>query len=270
MADNDRIYDNTTTATNTAYDADLENDDNIQHGIDDSPTGDAEKGATLGGVGGAVTGAIAGAMAGPVGAVAGAIIGGVAGAVASGAAVAAVDRHDNDNTISGVGSGATTDINGPNYVDNTTYNTTGTVGNGVPGVQTGGHDIDGTPDTRGIWEKTADTVTGDRIDDKTGKPVASDTFRSDMNAVGNDIRGDYNAARTDVNSATYGARAAADSGIGTGVSREAGLGETMPSLKTGGVANDGTPDTRGIGEKTVDALTGDVVDDKTGRVVDHP
>jgi uncharacterized protein (TIGR02271 family) len=39
------------------------------------------------------------------------------------------------------------------------------------GVQTGGRDIDGTPDTRGVMEKTADAVTGDRIDDKTGKPV---------------------------------------------------------------------------------------------------
>jgi len=40
------------------------------------------------------------------------------------------------------------------------------------GIQTGGQDIDGTPDTRGIMEKTADAVTGDRIDDKTGKPVS--------------------------------------------------------------------------------------------------
>jgi hypothetical protein len=31
--------------------------------------------------------------------------------------------------------------------------------------------VDGTPDTRGIAEKSADAVTGDRIDDKTGKPV---------------------------------------------------------------------------------------------------
>lgn len=45
-------------------------------------------------------------------------------------------------------------------------------GNGVPGIQTGGHDIDGSPDTRGITEKVADAVTGNRIDDKTGKPVA--------------------------------------------------------------------------------------------------
>ena len=43
--------------------------------------------------------------------------------------------------------------------------------NGLPGVQTGGRDADGSPDTRGITEKIADAVTGDRTDDKTGKPV---------------------------------------------------------------------------------------------------
>jgi len=41
----------------------------------------------------------------------------------------------------------------------------------LPGVQTGGQAYDGTPDTRGISEKAADAVTGDRYDDKTGKPV---------------------------------------------------------------------------------------------------
>jgi hypothetical protein len=41
----------------------------------------------------------------------------------------------------------------------------------VPGIQTGGHALDGTPDTRGIMEKTADTLTGDNVDDKTGKAV---------------------------------------------------------------------------------------------------
>jgi hypothetical protein len=67
--------------------------------------------------------------------------------------------------------------NTPSYVSPefrtrySTATTTPTVGNGVPGIQTGGRDVDGTPDTRGISEKTADAVTGDRIDDKTGKPV---------------------------------------------------------------------------------------------------
>lgn len=76
---------------------DEDRDEPIQHGTEDNPSGDAEIGATLGGIGGAVTGAVAGAPAGPLTAVAGAIIGGVAGAMASGVAVAAVDRMDDDN-----------------------------------------------------------------------------------------------------------------------------------------------------------------------------
>jgi len=80
-------------------------DEDIQHGIDNNQFGDAEKGAKLGGVGGAVAGGVAGSMAGPVGTVVGAVLGAVAGAVGSGAAVAAVDRHDNDDKVSGVGQG---------------------------------------------------------------------------------------------------------------------------------------------------------------------
>lgn len=139
--------------------------DKVQHGIDDDPNNDAEKGATLGGVGGAVTGAMAGAVAGPVGAVIGAVVGGVAGAGLSGAAVAAVDRVDNDNTISGVGGGV-------NYDNRPAVGAAPVIDNGIPGVQTGGRAVDGTMDTRGITEKVADTLTGDHIDDKTGKPVA--------------------------------------------------------------------------------------------------
>lgn len=82
---------------------DIRTDDGVQHGIDDSPTHDAEKGAALGGVGGAVVGGLAG---GPIGAV----VGAVAGAAASGAGVAAVDQVDNDNTVTGVGDGATRDV----------------------------------------------------------------------------------------------------------------------------------------------------------------
>ena len=121
----------------------------IQHGIDNDPNNDTQKGAVLGGAGGAVTGAIAGSAAGPVGTVAGAVIGGIAGAAASGAAVNAVDRVDNDDTVTGLGAHESR----------------------RDGIQTGGTDYDGTPDTRGVSEKVADAVTGDRIDDKTGKPV---------------------------------------------------------------------------------------------------
>jgi uncharacterized protein YjbJ (UPF0337 family) len=38
-------------------------------------------------------------------------------------------------------------------------------------MHTRGRAADGTPDTRGPMEKIADAVTGDRIDDKTGKVV---------------------------------------------------------------------------------------------------
>jgi len=220
--------------------------DKVQHGIDDDPTNDAEKGATLGGIGGAVTGAVAGAMAGPVGAVVGAVVGGIAGAGLSGAAVGVVDRIDNDNNISGVGDGVNYDDNravvdptltdsnyrDPNnlgHVSRTNTGATPIIDNGIPGVQTGGRAVDGTMDTRGIWEKTADTLTGDHIDDKTGKPVAKNPI-------------------VDARPAPV-----IDNGI--------------PGVQTGGRAVDGTPDTRGIMEKTADTLTGDNIDDKTGKRV---
>jgi hypothetical protein len=149
-------------------------DDNVQHGIDDDPNNDAEKGAALGGIGGAVVGGVAGAAAGPVGAVVGAVAGAAAGAAGSGAAVAAVDQMDNDNTVSGVGDGATRDVEdqAADVSRDTNYGarTVGDVGNDVPGVQTGGVTTQ-RPDTRGISEKAADAVTGDRTDDKTGGKV---------------------------------------------------------------------------------------------------
>ena len=147
--------------------------DNVQHGIDDNPNGDAEKGAVGGAVGGAVVGALAG---GPIGAV----VGAVAGGIASGVGVAAVDRVDNDNTVSGLGDGVTTKdelsvSHATNSVSNAAHNTVNAVdnatsGNNIPGVQTGGSTTAGT-DTRGITEKTADVLTGDRTDDKTGGRV---------------------------------------------------------------------------------------------------
>lgn len=184
-------------------------DDGIQHGIDDNPHDDPKKGAALGGVGGALVGAAAGAMVGPVGAVIGAVVGGVTGAAASGAAVSAIDDIDNDNNITGLGNEVTADVNrtdaeaaytGPATIPGDTYVpagavvaddryvaatapldpivaddryavTTPPVGNGLPGIQTGGHAIDGTPDTRGLNEKAADAITGDPVDDKTGKVV---------------------------------------------------------------------------------------------------
>jgi len=113
--------------------------DDIQHGIDDNPTGDAEKGAVMGGLGGAAVGAAAGAMTGPGGAVLGAVIGGVAGAVASGAAVGAVDKVDNDNTVSGLGSGVTPEKDATDAYDTTNtsnaYDTSTTYDNTQPALR---------------------------------------------------------------------------------------------------------------------------------------
>lgn len=82
------------------------NDDAVQHGIDDNPNDDAKKGLELGALGGGTVGAIAGSLLGPVGTIVGALIGGSVGSVASGAAVQVVDAVDNDNTVSGIGDGA--------------------------------------------------------------------------------------------------------------------------------------------------------------------
>ncbi|RYG23785.1 DUF1269 domain-containing protein, partial [bacterium] len=76
--------------------------------------------------------------------------------------------YASDETLStGVGTAASSGrIRTYAYADTPTG-----VPNSTPGFQTGGHAVDGTPDTRGITEKAADTLTGDNIDDKTGKQV---------------------------------------------------------------------------------------------------
>lgn len=187
------------------------NDDNVQHGIDDNPHNDGTKGLELGALGGGAVGAIAGLAAGPIGAIVGAIVGGTAGSLASGAAVDAVDSIDNDNTVTGIGGGATHkhDMEATSGVTSEQLHTHGsgitserlpaqgsgvtseqlhTPGNGVPGVQTGGTTTAGA-DTRGIMEKTADAITGDRTDDKTGgKVFGESTLAGATEAIGDTVR----------------------------------------------------------------------------------
>jgi hypothetical protein len=212
--DNDTLNRNYPVRT----DADVIHEDGIQHGIDDDASNDAEKGATIGGIGGAAIGAIAGSVLGPGGALIGGLIGGAAGAVASGAAVAAIDEADNDNNVSGIGSGVTLDRTEneriyhphpdavippvPPVNPNPAMPSLGTtVGTDIPygvvdnrgtmektadiltgdtvedatgryvGVPGDNRALDGTPDTRSLGEKAADAVTGDRYDDKTGKRI---------------------------------------------------------------------------------------------------
>ena len=164
----------------------INNDDDVQHGIDDNPHDDGKKGLELGALGGGAVGAMAGMAAGPIGAIVGAIVGGTAGSIASGAAVDAVDSIDNDDTITGIGGGQTTDVEnmGASGVTSERLHTPDMPGNDVPGVQTGGVTTAGA-DTRGIMEKTADAITGDNTDDKTGGRVMGDTATGGvMGAVG--------------------------------------------------------------------------------------
>lgn len=65
-------------------------------------TGDPDIAAGLGGIGGALVGAAAGSMLGPAGALAGAVVGGLTVGGLSGVAVDALDKTDDDTTISGL------------------------------------------------------------------------------------------------------------------------------------------------------------------------
>jgi len=285
----------------------INNDDQVQHGIDDNTNNDAEKGAALGGLGGVAVGAAAGSLLGPVGTVVGAVAGGLLGAGASGAAVAAIDQVDNDNTVSGVGDGATRDINdttGVNagYQDSGTgYGTaydpiTGTNIAATPSGEISGHNIvTGEPahTDAGNTGLATGAIVGGVVGTAVGGPVGAvvggtlgslaggvagdaaeaadeegvgyadttfgnpDTFRNDEN------RGISNFGGSDLNSDTPAIGGLdTTSGYRTSAIPD-GIGNDVPGVQTGGVTTQGS-DTRGISEKAADALTGDRTDDKTG------
>jgi len=155
-------------------------EDNIQHGIDDNPHNDAEKGATLGGIGGAAVGAVAGSAVGPIGAIVGAVVGGLAGAGASGAAVAAVDQADNDNTVTGLGGGATHDIDSPTTAEVADVNRR--FGTGTTQDTIGSNDIVGrTSPNTGYSDTGAAGVNAVYPSPSTGHTGVSDADVSDMN-----------------------------------------------------------------------------------------
>jgi len=145
---------------------------------------------TIPGVGLIAAGALAAMLAGAgAGGIAGGLIGWLASAgipkdvapyyehgLQTGGVVVAVSTHPGQETrVQQVLQGGAVAYGGSNWPGYVTpeYRArySGDIGSGVPGIQTGGRDYDGTPDTRGISEKVADAVTGDPIDDKTGKPV---------------------------------------------------------------------------------------------------
>ncbi len=271
--------------------------DNIQHGIDNNPSGDAEKGAALGGLGGAAVGAAAGSLAGPLGTVIGAVAGGLLGAGASGAAVAAVDAVDNDNSVSGVGDGTTgnirassdnpvigTDVGGHNVVTGKSATSeagntglaTGALVGGVLGAAVGGP-------VGAVIGGTLGSLTGGAAGDAT---EAVDDTAADNNYAGNAFRA---GAVTDVNPVLTSAPMTDYRGVDTGLTSVGAtdsnadmaplgglstpgvrIGNDVPGVQTGGVTTRGE-DTSGVSEKAADVLTGDDRDDKTGgRVLNDP
>ncbi len=185
--------------------------DNIQHGIDDNPTGDAGKGAALGGLGGVAVGAAAGSVAGPVGTVVGAVAGGLMGAGASGAAVAAVDRVDNDNTVSGVGGGATTQ-SGYGTTGYTAPNVHASSGAPVTGTDIGGHNVvtgDAATTEAGNTGLASGAIIGGTIGAALGGPVGA-VVGGALGSLAGGAAGDATEAADDTaavneGSATYAA-----------------------------------------------------------------
>ncbi len=263
--------------------------DNTQHGIDNNTSGDAEKGAALGGLGGAAVGAVAGSLAGPLGTVIGAVAGGLMGAGASGAAVAAVDAVDNDNTVSGIGSDTGnirssndgsvigTDVGGHNVV--TGANATSEAGNtglatgaivgGVLGAAVGGPLGAVVGGTLGSLTGGAAGDAAEAADDTAAdNNYAGDAFRAgaapDVNPVlSNTPMTDYRGVDTGLTSVGATDTNADQATIGALGTPGVRLGNDVPGVQTGGVTTQGE-DTRGISEKAADVLTGDDRDDKTG------
>ncbi len=154
--------------------------------------------------------------------------------------------HDTRDTNSGTTSVGAADLNADTAVLGGASTPGVRVGNDdLPGIQTGGVTTAGT-DTRGIREKTADALTGDHTDDKTGGTVLNEPTTNLSDAARN--------AGSGVEGAVHGV-----------IGDVTNPGNGLPGVQTGGVTTAGA-DTRGISEKVADAVTGDHVDDKTGGI----
>lgn len=264
---------------------DIRNDDTVQHGIDDNPNDDAKKGLELGALGGGTVGAIAGSVLGPLGTIVGALIGGSVGSVASGAAVAAVDTVDNDNTVSGIGDGATTkdELTGSGYRSDSNAGTgsgssttpdvyAGTSGRAAAGDYESGSYVGGT-DVSNTGASGHNIVTGGNSTSEAGTTglgagaIAGGLLGAAGGPVGAVVGGTLGSLAGGV---AGDAAEAADDTSGTAKGKTMNnfdSGNDAPGIQTGGMTTAGS-DTRGLTEKVADTITGDHTDDKTGGNVD--
>lgn len=243
---------------------DTSRDDSVQHGIDGNDGDDGKTALGLGAVGGGTVGAIAGSVLGPLGTLVGAAIGGTIGSLASGAAVDAVDAVDNDDTVSGVGSGVhhkgelTRDSNDLS----TDYSTVGTGGTSYAsgtGVGAGGHNVvtgDEAHTDAGKGGLATGAVVGGLIGTAVAGPVGA-VVGGTLGSLAGGVAGDASEVADDTST-----RGTSTTGYGTSMNTP---GNNTPGVQTGGTTTAGA-DTRGITEKIADTVTGNPVDDKTGGV----
>ncbi len=247
--------------------SDIRNDDAVQHGIDDSTSGDPAKGAALGGLGGVAVGAAAGSMAGPIGTVIGAVVGGLLGAGASGAAVAAVDAVDNDNTVSGVGDGAT--LKSGEHVGTTGgYGTTPNVYSGV-----GGSGIVPGATAAGDYERGSyaggtdvdagghNVVTGGEAHTGAGK-AGLGTGALVGGTLGAAVGGPVGA----VVGGTIGSLVGGAAGDAGEAATEGTTGTTMSNMNTTGIATGTTPDVHAGNEQYAQLTGGDYATRPYGKL----
>jgi len=241
--------------------------DNIQHGVDGDPNDDGKKGLQLGALGGGTVGAIAGAALGPVGAIVGGLIGGSLGSVGSGAAVEAVDKVDNDNTVSGLGSGAAGDESLRSGTANSGMDDAGMASNIHPSGA-----------TSATYAATTSPV--DHVSGATNLNNAGQGYAADNNFVGDAFRA--SAGMGQVPDTSY----APTKDTYSGITAIGGYDQNADTAVVGGLGTNSTPGVRsdtplpgtqsGTDESALftrdaDALSGDHMGVKTsGEVLNDP
>ncbi|RYG87938.1 hypothetical protein EON77_01395 [bacterium] len=169
--------------------------------------------------------------------------------------MAAVDRVDNDNTVTGIGH----DDDHYRSHHGTTYGSTGKDYDTYQPSYQYGNDL--SRDTRYSTGDYSTHESSIREDFTTRNPGSSYDDHSQA------IRTGYDRGRTATESGA--ALGGTTSEVKQGTAAETALGGNgVPGIQTGGTSYDGTtPDTRGVTEKIADKLTGDHTDDKTGKTV---
>jgi len=242
---------------------------------------DGTMGRVAGTGSGLISGALVGSVAGPLGTVVGGIAGAVLGAAAGNAAHHIGDDQDDVNVETGSGGDLGKNAGaGAGSISGAIIGSTagpvgavaGAVAGGVLGAAAGNaaKDMGGDPDDPNVVPATysdpylaTDPVVGTTPSgtDYTSAPLGAGLPGVAMPnaAMGGASMGSMGVPGVPLESGFTG------TGTVVGTDPDLTPGNNIPGVQTGGVNADGSLDTRGVTEKAADAVTGDVIDDKTGR-----